>query len=84
MPDKPLLPEDHDFTPMQVQIASQSIEASLEKGEMAKQFDKSRAHSDKFGWLWGLEKLHTVLELEDEYNGKDNEEANKHRCEGKR
>ena len=82
MPDKPLLPDDHDFTPLQINIASQSIEAQLEKGVIAKQFDKTRPNSEKFAWLWSLAPLHQVLQLEDEFSGKSNAQANKHRSEG--
>ena len=83
MPDKPVLPEDHDFTPLQIGIASQSIEAQLEKGAIAKQFDKSRPNHEKFAWLCKLEPVHRVLDLQDEFCGKDNVLANQHRREGR-
>ena len=82
MPEKPLLPDDNDFTPLQIEIASQSLEARLSKSDVTANFDKSRSHSEKCGWLWKQEALHEILSLENEFVEKSNTEANKHRATG--
>ena len=82
MPDKATLPDDNDFTPLQIEIACQSLEAQLGKNEVKANFDKSRTHTEKCAWLWGQEALHNILTLEEDWKKKNNTEANKHRAAG--